>query len=156
MLIYLQVFWYGLDIFLSLSSKSWHNSIYYHIILYDSSVFLGSGFHNPSYSKSSYFKFLTSKFQNISTGNFKTSWSSCYSSYWFRNLGASPHPVVWPLKKQYFFSSLSYSKMLTNLHYKGSLNALIWQHYTFYTQCLSSPSLQLTEPFSKEKKKYND
>ena len=48
----------------------------YYIILYDSSVFFGPGFHNPNnleIKKDTISKFLAPMIQNILNGNFQTS-----------------------------------------------------------------------------------
>ena len=65
-------------------------TIQYHIILFDSSVILCSGFHNPIYLEIYKFldQFLASKFQNISIENFKTSWSSCF--FFFYKVDSMP------------------------------------------------------------------
>ena len=61
-----------------------HPNLIY-IILFDSSVFLGSGFQNSNYfyiKNGLISKFLDSIIQSISIGNFQTSWSSSFFNDW--------------------------------------------------------------------------
>ena len=92
--------------------------IYYHIILFfDSIVFLGSGFHNPSYleMKKIIFQILASIFQNISTGNFQT--FSCSTFFFFL--------LDRPQKNTIFLCVISYYvRTLKNKHISKYVDAV--------------------------------